>query len=160
MESLEADIQMAPQEEAEFEDSSVEREDREEIQVEDRDDDDEDDRHPLDRGDLQAEGNDGTIELYSEAENDGEDDEDIKTGETVTAGEYHQWERIEGITEDRRKEPHFDTTFKTNLFREDDAMEVDIFRAFMPLDMQQLLETMQTKTGTKEFGWHSISTQQ
>jgi hypothetical protein len=153
---------------AELDDSSLEKEDREELQVEDRDDEDEEDRHPLGRGELQADGNDGTVELYSEAENEDEDDEtvtvggtvytisakrrrvsdeveiwnedgeedDIKMGETetVTAGD-DRWERIEAITEDHRKEPHFDMTFKTNLFHED-AMEVDIFRA---LDGQQLL---------------------
>ncbi len=43
-------------------------------------------------------------------DSDDEDHNIIKMGETVTAGEY-RWERIEGITEDVRKEPHFDTTF-------------------------------------------------
>ena len=71
-------------------------------------------------------------------DSDGEDEEqDIRMGETVTAGIY-RWKRIEGITEDQRIEPHFDTTFKTNLFNET-ATEVEIFRAFMPLDRDQLL---------------------
>ncbi len=39
-------------------------------------------------------------------------------GQTVTAGAY-QWKGIEGITEDQKVEPHFDTTFKTNIFNED-----------------------------------------
>jgi hypothetical protein len=55
---------------------------------------------------------------------------DIKMGETVTAGEY-RWTRVEGIDEDARQEPHFDTTFKTNLFN-NEATEVEIFRALMP----------------------------
>jgi hypothetical protein len=52
-------------------------------------------------------------------------------GETVTAGEY-KWKRIEGIQEDGRKEPLFETIFKSNLFNED-ATEVEILRALMPL---------------------------
>jgi hypothetical protein len=78
----------------------------------------------------------------TEAENDSDaedGDEDIKMGQTVTAGAY-QWKRIAGITEDKRLEPHFDTTFKTNLFNEDALeLEIDIFREFMPLDRDQLL---------------------
>ncbi len=62
---------------------------------------------------------------------------DIKVGETVTAGEY-RWEKVKDITEDRREEPHFDTTFKCNMFHSE-ATEVEIFRAFMPLDRQTLL---------------------
>ena len=50
-------------------------------------------------------------------DSDDEDGNIIKMGETVTAGEY-TWKRIEGITEDVRKEPHFETTFKTNLFND------------------------------------------
>jgi hypothetical protein len=49
MESDEADIEMAPQEEDRGESSAVEREDRDELHVGDRDDEDEDDRHPMDR---------------------------------------------------------------------------------------------------------------
>jgi hypothetical protein len=56
-----------------------------------------------------------------------DEEQDIIMGQTVTAGAY-QWRRIEGITEDKRVEPHFDTTFKTNIFNED-ALEIDIFRA-------------------------------
>jgi hypothetical protein len=44
-------------------------------------------------------------------------------GETVTAGEY-TWKRIEGMEEDSRKEKHFSTTFKTNLFNKE-ATEKD-----------------------------------
>jgi hypothetical protein len=58
-------------------------------------------------------------------------------GETVTAGEY-TWTRIEDITKDSREEPHFETTFKTNLFNEL-ATEVDVFRALMPLSKMTLL---------------------
>ncbi len=46
--------------------------------------------------------------------NDGTE-KDVKVGETVTAGEY-RWERINEITEDQREEPHFETTFKCNMF--------------------------------------------
>ncbi len=62
---------------------------------------------------------------------------DIKLGETVTAGEY-RWERVKDITEDEREEPHFNTTFKCNMFHSE-ATEVEVFRAFMPLDRQTLL---------------------
>ncbi len=55
----------------------------------------------------------------------------------MTAGAY-RWRRIKEITEDTRVEPHFDTTFKTIIFN-DNALEIDIFRAFMPLDTDQLL---------------------
>ncbi len=68
--------------------------------------------------------------------NDGTE-KDVKVGETVTAGEY-RWERINDITEDQREEPHFDTTFKCNMFHSE-ATEVEVFRAFMPLDRQTLL---------------------
>jgi hypothetical protein len=159
MESLEADIEMAPEEETEAKDSSEDREDRQALHDADRDGEDEDDRHPLDRGEEDVDGNTGTVELDSDEDDDALDEEtvtvgethyrvcakrkrrteaeneseaDIKMGETVTAGAY-RWRRIEGITEDTRVEPHFDTTFKTNIFN-DDALEIDIFRAFMPLD--------------------------
>ena len=69
MESLETDIEMAPTEEAEDETSSVdreEREDREQLGLEDRDeDDDEDTRHPMDREDEDVAG-DGNAELESD----------------------------------------------------------------------------------------------
>ena len=55
----------------------------------------------------------------------------------MTAGEY-RWTRVEGMLEDCRKEPHFDTVFKGNLFHED-ATEVDIFKALMPLSRTALL---------------------
>jgi hypothetical protein len=81
----------------------------------------------------------------------------IKIGETVRAGEY-EWQRIEGITDGERIEPHFDTTFKTNLFNEE-MLEVDIFRAFMPLDTDQLLHIIRENAdedGEKRLwvGWH------
>ncbi len=57
-------------------------------------------------------------------------------GQTVTAGE-HSWTKIEGMTEDSRKEPHFETTFKSNLYN-DEATEVDAFRALMPLSKTAL----------------------
>jgi hypothetical protein len=78
-------------------------------------------------------------------------------GQTVTAGAY-QWRRIEGITEDERVELHFDTTFKTNIFNED-ALEIDFFRAFMPLDRDQLLHIVRENAdedGDRRvwLGWH------
>ncbi len=70
MESIETDIEMAPTEEqTENETSSVEREereDREQLGLEDRDeDDDEDTRHPLDREENEEEdvAGDGNAEL-------------------------------------------------------------------------------------------------
>ncbi len=48
------------------------------------------------------------------------------------------WERIEGLNKDCRTEPHFDTTFKTQLFNED-TKEVDVFLALMPLSKNALL---------------------
>ena len=89
------------------------------------------------------------------------DERDIKMGETVTAGEY-RWERIEGILEDARTEPHFDTTFKTNLFN-DAALEIDIFRALMPLDRDQLFTIVRENADEDEdrrvrLGWHVDAT--
>ena len=68
--------------------------------------------------------------------NDGTE-KDVKVGEIVTAGDY-RWERINELTEDQREEPHFETTFKCNMFHSE-ATEVEVFRAFMPLDRQTLL---------------------
>jgi len=149
--------------------SSVEREEDEQLNVGDRNDEDDDDRHPMEREEEEVNGNTGTVELdsdedeaYEEDEtvtvggtlyrvrevkrqktraedkdSDNEDENIIKMGETVTAGDY-SWKRIEGITKDVREEPHFETTFKTNLFN-DFTQEIDIFRALMPLDREQLL---------------------
>ncbi len=83
--------------------------------------------------------------------------EDIKMGETVTAGEY-TWKRVEGIEEDARKEPHFKTIFKTNLFNED-ATEVEIFRALMPLGRDAMLNIIRDNAedendGRVWLGWH------
>jgi hypothetical protein len=191
MESLETDIEMAPQDE-DREDSSEDREDREQLTIEDRvDDEDEDDRHPLDR--VEVEGNTGHVELDSE-EDDWPDEDGVVTvggtqyrinakrqrrtlgedageaedgdgglqmGETVKAGEY-EWQRIQGITDDERIEPHFNTTFKTNLFNEK-MLEVDIFRAFMPLDTDGLLHIIRENANEdedkKEFGWDGMWTQ-
>ncbi len=61
----------------------------------------------------------------------------IKMGETVTAGEY-RWKRIPDLTEDYREEPHFNTTFKCNMFHSE-ATEVEVFRALMPLGRETLL---------------------
>ena len=81
----------------------------------------------------------------------------LEMGETVKAGEY-EWQRIEGITDDERLEPHFDTTFKTNLFNEE-MLEVDIFRALMPLGTDGLLHIIRenaNEDGDKRIwlGWH------
>ncbi len=61
----------------------------------------------------------------------------IKVGETVTAGEYI-WERIPELTQDCREEAHFDTTFRCDMFHSE-VTEVEVFRAFMPLDRETLL---------------------
>ena len=85
----------------------------------------------------------------------------ITMGETVKAGEY-SWTRIEGMLEDSRKEPHFDTTFKSNLFNEN-ATEVDIFKAFMPLSKTTLLNIVRANAdedGDKRLWlpWHIDAT--
>ncbi len=80
MESLETDIEMAPQDEVR-EDSSEDREDREQLTLEDRvEDEDEDDRHPLHRG--EAEGNTGHVELESEDDDWPDEDEVVTVGGT------------------------------------------------------------------------------
>ena len=66
-----------------------------------------------------------------------EDSVGLEMGNTVTAGEY-RWERVGEITQDYREEPHFETSFKANMFHSD-ATEVEVFRALMPLDRQSLL---------------------
>jgi hypothetical protein len=73
------------------------------------------------------------------------------------AGEF-TWRRIEGIEEDDRKENHFDTTFKTNLFN-NEATEVDIFRALMPLSRSTLLTIVRDNADDENdkrvlLGWH------
>ncbi len=62
----------------------------------------------------------------------------------MTAGEY-RWTRVAGIDEDAREEPHFDTTFKTNLFNSE-ATEVEIFRALMPMSKMQLLNIVRANS--------------
>ncbi len=171
MESLETDIELAPEEEAEDETSSAEgqlREDQNELRLEDREEEhDEDDRHPLDRDEETQDGNvaDGNVELDSEEENDGDEEtltvggvlhnisankrkrvtggdgerDVIPVGQIVHAGEY-RGKRVEAITvEDARTEPRFETSFKSNLFHED-ATDVEVFRALMPLDREYLLD--------------------
>jgi hypothetical protein len=167
MESLEKDIQMAP----DNEDRSDSEDTRGEgpMTVDDREDEDDDARHPYDQYEdevmadvmLGETTDDGNVELQSDEDEDDRQDEivtvggvqypvgkkrkkeqqgigtEIAMGETVTAGEY-TWTRIEGVTEDTRKEPHFETSFKTNLFNEQ-ATEVDVFRALMPLSRTTLL---------------------
>ena len=190
MESLETDIELAPEEEAEDETSSAERqlgEDENQLRLEDREEEpDEDDRHPLDREE-ETQGRDvadGNVELDSEEEDHDGDDETvtvggvlynvsankrrrvtvgdgegdvIPVGQIVHAGEY-RWKRVWAITEDSRKEPHFETSFKSNLFHED-VTEVEVFRAFMPLDREYLLDIIRVNAdedGDKRVweAWH------
>jgi hypothetical protein len=167
MESLEQDIEMAP--ETEDKSDSDDTPDEQGMSVDDREDESDDDRHPYDQiaDEAMAEammGEDvdvGNVELDSDEDEDYREEEtvtvggvqyqvgkkrkkeeegegtQIKMGETVTAGEY-RWTRVEGMLEDCRKEPHFETVFKSNLFNED-ATEVDIFKALMPLSRTALL---------------------
>ena len=65
------------------------------------------------------------------------DVEGIEMGQIAHVGEY-RWKRVQEITEDSRKEPHFETTFKANMFHSD-ATEVDVFWALMPLSKDSLL---------------------
>jgi hypothetical protein len=65
------------------------------------------------------------------------DVEGIEMGQITHAGEY-RWKRVQDITEDSRQEPHFETTFKANMFHTD-ATEVDVFWALMPLSKDSLL---------------------
>ncbi len=76
---------------------------------------------------------------------------DIKMGETL---------RIEGIEEDDRTEPHFNTTFKTNLFN-NEATEIEIFRALMPSGKSAMLNIVMHRDNAEEdndkrvwLGWH------
>ncbi len=66
----------------------------------------------------------------------------IKMGDEVVAG-FIRWKRIEGLTEDTRKEHHFDTHFKTNMFH-DMTREVDVFNALLPVGREELLEIVRT----------------
>ncbi len=75
---------------------------------------------------------------------------DLKIGDTVQVGNM-RWKRIEGLEEDARRVPHFDTTFKTNLFHEG-TVEADIFKALLPLSKTQLLEIVRQNAGQKELG--------
>jgi hypothetical protein len=121
MASLEADIEMAPVEEAEDETNSAERDardEREQLSLDDsEEDDDEDDRQSLDREDDEeaSVAGDGNVELDSEEDDDetvtvggvfyiinakrrrvtvaDEDPVGLEMGNTVTAGEY-RWERV------------------------------------------------------------------
>ncbi len=61
----------------------------------------------------------------------------IEMGQIAQAGEY-RWKMVQEITEDSRQEPHFETTFKANMFHTD-ATEVDVFWALMPLSRDSLL---------------------
>ena len=191
MESLEKDVQMAP----DNEDRSDSDDTRDEVPmtVDDREDEDDDARHPYDQDDdelmadvmLRDTTDDGNVELQSDEDEDDREadvvtvggvqypvgkkrkkDEqrigtEIAMGETVTAGEY-TWTRIEGVTEDTRKEPHFETSFKTNLFHEQ-ATEVDVFRALMPLSRTTLLNIVRENAdedgdGRPWLPWHIDAT--
>jgi hypothetical protein len=83
MESLEADIELAPDEIDDEDGSSierVEREQREELSLDDREE-EEDSRHPLDTaGEEGVYAEDGNVELDSESDKDGEDDETVVVG--------------------------------------------------------------------------------
>ena len=181
MDALEADIEMAPgEEEIARERAFSEVEGEDELNLDDREEEDGEDRHPLDRDES---GVDGSAELESDEDEPPEDEivtvggvqyniggnkrkrasevevdgEDIKMGETVTAGEY-TWKRVAGIEEDSRKEPHFKTIFKNNLFNAD-ATEVEIFRALMPLGRDALLNIIRDNAedendGRVWLGWH------
>ncbi len=151
-----------------------------EITLDDREEEDGEDRHPLDRDES---GVDGLAELESDEDEPPEDEivtvggvqyniggnkrkrasevavdgEDIKMGETVTAGEY-TWKRVAGIEEDSRKEPHFKTIFNNNLFNAD-ATEVELCRALMPLGRDAMLNIIRDNAedendGRVWLGWH------
>jgi hypothetical protein len=83
---------------------------------------------------------------------------DLKVGDTVTVGTM-TWERIEGLAEDARTVPHFDTAFKNNLFN-DETREVDVFRALLPIPKSKLLKIVrdnaeeETNRLTQWSGWH------
>jgi hypothetical protein len=68
------------------------------------------------------------------------DPKPIAMGEIVVANSA-RWKRIEGLPEDRRQGPHFNTHFKTNLFN-DHTKELDVFEALrvMPISKDELLE--------------------
>ena len=187
MESLEGDIEMAPEDD---EESVSETEEERAMTIDELEDEGDDDRHPQDRGEAESdyEGpDDGNVELQSDEDDNPRADEtvslggvnypifakrkrandwqgseeEVLMGDIVKAGEY-TWERIEGIENDCREEPHFDTTFKTNLFG-NDATEVDIFWAFMPLQRHTLLEIVRVNAcedGDKRIWlpWHIDAT--
>jgi hypothetical protein len=187
MESLEGDIEMAPEDD---EDSVSETEEEKAMTIDELEGEGDDDRHPQDRGeeDSDYEGpDDGNVELQSDEDENQRADEtvtvggvqypifgkrkretewqgsegEILMGDIVKAGEY-TWERIEQIDEDCREEAHFDTTFKTNLFN-NDATEVDVFWAFMPLQRSTLLEIVRVNAdedGDKRIWlpWHVDAT--
>ena len=106
MEAVEADIEVAPEEDAEDESRSADREareDREELRLEDREEEnDEDDRHPLEREEdpLESGVTDGNVELDSEEDSAGDEEDNTVTvggvlynisvpfGQIVHAGEY------------------------------------------------------------------------
>jgi hypothetical protein len=80
MECLEADIEMAPEEEDGDETSS--NEGRAELSLDDREEDEEEQRHPLDRPEKgKQEGDDGHAELESDSDND-----EGEYGDTVSGG--------------------------------------------------------------------------
>ena len=198
MESLEGDIEMAPDnvDETDSDDTAEEVG----LTVDEREEEGDDDRHPYDIHedddlvaaqafeDAEIEGDDeGNVELESEEDEDPRADEtvtvggvqyglgskrkrengwdetakEIAMGEIVDVGAY-SWERIEVITEDSRQVPHFDTTFRTNLFH-NEATEAEIFRAFMPLSRATLLTIVREnadKDGDKRIwlAWHIDAT--
>ncbi len=59
----------------------------------------------------------------------------------MTAGGLIKWKRIEGLPEDTRTEPHFDSYFKINMFH-NMTKEVDVFNALLPLSKEALLEVV------------------
>ncbi len=81
MECLEADIEMAPEEE-EGEDETSSYEGGEELSLDDREENEDFQRHPLERDEEgQEEGDDGHVELESESDNDeGEEDDTVTVG--------------------------------------------------------------------------------
>ncbi len=82
---------------------------------------------------------------------------DLKIGDTVQVGNM-TWKRIEGLEEDARRVPHFDTTFKTNLFHEG-TVEADVSMALLPLSKTQLLAIVRQNVGDCKYRknwveWH------
>jgi hypothetical protein len=153
MESLERDIKMAPENEEKSDSDDTQEDvgltvDREDEGDDDRHPYDQYEDEIMQETMMGEARDDGNVELLeSDEDEDGREDETVKVGgvqyplgkkrktepqgigseilmgETMTAGEY-TWTRIEGMTEDSRKEPHFETTLKSNLLN-DETTEVD-----------------------------------